>query len=283
VPLLYYWRPDNYRHDLDVGAGYNLNQDNPLLHQIDVGDSLWAFTRTLNGYYAIAAELVLQFKTHNPPSFGYGRYRVWGNLQKSRYFKVEGQPDAEQVIRNLSCKTDAAVLGRAFQGRAAVRPITAYDHQVLSAATRDLPLEPRARILPEGQLEEALLLGDERSVAYLLEEQDTGIVQQRREYLSRQAPARNKQLVRDLQRLYEGRCQICLWSPRSVYGVYLCQGHHIHWLSRGGEDSKENMMLVCPNHHAAVHRCDAQLDYSDKSFEFGSHEERLQLVLHSLG
>ena len=56
MPLLYYWRPDKYRHDLDVGAGYNLNQDNPLLHQIDVGDSLWAFTRTLNGYYAFAAE-----------------------------------------------------------------------------------------------------------------------------------------------------------------------------------------------------------------------------------
>jgi 5-methylcytosine-specific restriction protein A len=122
VPLLYYWRPDNYRHDLDVGAGYNLNQDNPLLHQIDVGDSLWAFTRTLNGEYAFAAELVVQFKTHNPPSFGYGRYRVWGNLQKSRYFKVEGQADAEQVIRSLSCKTDALFSGELFKAEQLLDP-----------------------------------------------------------------------------------------------------------------------------------------------------------------
>ena len=50
VPLLYYWRRDNYRRDLDMGAGYHLNQANPLMHQIDLGDSLWAFTRTLQRF-----------------------------------------------------------------------------------------------------------------------------------------------------------------------------------------------------------------------------------------
>lgn len=283
MPLLYYWRRDNYRRDLDRGAGYNLNQANPLLHRIDIGDSLWAFTRNLDGDYVLAAELVVRFKTQNPPNFRYGCYRIWGDLRESRYFKVEGQPDAEEVIRSLSCKINATVLGRAFEGRAAVRTITDADHRILRAAARNLPLEPRARILPEERLEEALLLGDERAVEYLVREEDAGIVQQRREYLTRQAPTRNKQLVRNLQGLYEGRCQICLWNPKSVYGVSLCQGHHIHWLSRGGEDDKGNMVLICPNHHAAVHRCDAQLDYSDMSFDFGNHEEPLQLILHSLG
>jgi len=45
MPLLYYWRRDNYTRDLDMGAGYHLNQDNPLLHNVEIGDSLWAFTR----------------------------------------------------------------------------------------------------------------------------------------------------------------------------------------------------------------------------------------------
>jgi 5-methylcytosine-specific restriction enzyme A len=45
MPLLYYWRGDNYRRDLDFGAGYHLNQANPLMHEINMGDSLWAFTR----------------------------------------------------------------------------------------------------------------------------------------------------------------------------------------------------------------------------------------------
>lgn len=282
MPLLYYWRPDNYWRDLDMGAGYHLNQANPLLHQINLGDSLWAFTRAPNGEYAFAAELVVRCKTQNPPNFRYGRYRVWGDLQESRYFKVEGQPRAEQIIRNLSCKTEAAILGRSFQGHAAVKLITEEDHRLLRAATKDLPLEPRARILPEERLEASLLLGDEQEVKNLVEEENPGVAESRREYLYSQAPVRNRQLVEDLRNLYEGRCQICLWHPRSVYGKHLCHGHHIHWLSRGGEDSKENMVLICPNHHSAIHGCDAQLDYSSMSFNFGNREEPLRLAFHDL-
>ena len=32
VPLLYYWRPDHHRNDLDWGAGHHLNQDTKRLH-----------------------------------------------------------------------------------------------------------------------------------------------------------------------------------------------------------------------------------------------------------
>lgn len=53
MPLLYYWRKDNYYTDLDMGAGYHLNQANPLLHSIDIGDSLWAFTRSKIGDYVL--------------------------------------------------------------------------------------------------------------------------------------------------------------------------------------------------------------------------------------
>jgi 5-methylcytosine-specific restriction protein A len=71
MPLLYYWRPDNYRHDLDMGVAYHLNQGNPIMHTIDVGDSLWAFTRSLSGVYVLAAELIVRDKTLNPPNFRY--------------------------------------------------------------------------------------------------------------------------------------------------------------------------------------------------------------------
>ncbi len=281
MPLLYYWRADNYRRDLDMGAGYHLNQASPLLHQIDIGDSLWAFTRASDKSYVLAAELVIRAKTINPPNFRYGKYRVWGDLQKSRYFKVEGQPKVEQIIRSLSVKANAEVLGRAFQGYAAVRLINADDHRILSAAAKILPLEPRARILPEEQLEASLLLG-EYEVRQLVRVEDVGIAQQRGEYLYRQAPSRNKNLVKELQEMYEGKCQVCLWNPRDVYGESLCHGHHVHWLSRGGEDSIENMVLICPNHHSAIHGCDAPLDYSDMAFDFGNHRESLQLVLHQV-
>lgn len=280
VPLLYYWRGDNYRRDLDYGAGYHLNQATSRLHQIDLGDSLWAFTRAKCGSYALAAELIVRAKTRNPPGFRYGSYRIWGDLRWSRYFRVEDAPDIERVIRHLSRRIESEVLGRAFQGHAAVRLLTAEDHQVLRAAARDLPLEPRARLFPEELLEAALIHANPIAVADLLQAEAVGVTEQRRDYLYRQAPARNPRLVRELQEQYSGQCQLCGWDPRSGYGEFLCHGHHVHWLSRGGEDSLENLVLVCPNHHAAIHRADAPLDFADGAFVFRAHREPLLLNRH---
>ena len=102
MALLYYWRPDNYRRDLDFGAGYHLNQGSAMLHRVEVGDLVWAFTRDGVGRYVLAAELVVRAKTRNEAGFRYGPYRVWGDLRRSRYFGVEGQVDQEAVLRAVS-------------------------------------------------------------------------------------------------------------------------------------------------------------------------------------
>ena len=177
--LLYYWRGDNYRRDLDHGVGFHLNQANPLLHQIRIGRSLWAFTRKLDGRYALAAELVVSAKTMNPRGFRYGHYRVWGDLQRSRYFQIDEQPDISVLIRSLSVTANADVLGSSFQGKAAVRALNEADHLRLLAYAESLPLEPRARLLPEERLEALLLAGDEDAVARLLHNEPAGIAEER--------------------------------------------------------------------------------------------------------
>lgn len=282
MPLLYYWRADNYARDLDYGAGYHLNQSSKRLHEVEKGDSLWAFTRAPNGRYVLAAELIVQAKTSNSPNYRYGEYRLWGDLERSRYFKVnDEQPSVEHVVRQLSLKTAAQYLGRSFQGKAAVRHITEQDHQMLATFAQDLPLEPRARILPEERLEAALLTEQSREVVYdLIEEEEPGVAEERRKYLYQTAPARNQRLAKDLQELYDGRCQVCTWNPRSEYGKNLCHAHHIHWLSRGGEDALDNLMLVCPNHHGAIHKCDAPFDFRSRTYDFGLHTERIALNKH---
>jgi hypothetical protein len=280
MSLLYYWRGDNYWRDLNMGAGYHLNQANSLLHQIEIGNSLWAFTRNHSERYVLAAELVVKAKTENPPNFRYGRYRIWGDLQYSRYFQVDNQPSIEQIIRSLSCKADARILGQSFQGLSAVKLITEQDNLILKAAAQHLPLESRARILPEEKLEAALLLNDPLLVEQLILQEKPGVAEERRQYLYTQAPTRNHRLADELQDLYNGQCQICLWHPRQHYGHSLCQGHHIHWLSRGGDDELTNMVLLCPNHHSAIHKIDAPLDFRDMAFDFGIRREYLQLNLH---
>jgi 5-methylcytosine-specific restriction protein A len=280
--LLYYWRGDNYRRDLDHGVGFHLNQANRLLHQIDLGESLWAFTRRRDGRYALAAELVISAKTMNPKGFRYGPYRVWGDLRRSRYFTVDGQPDLSTFIRGLSVKASAEVLGRSFQGNAAVRVIDEADHTRLCAYAEALPREPRARLLPEERLEALLLAGDEQAVASLLVDEPAGIADERRRYLMQAAVRRDRDLVEELREIYAGECQICGWAPRRTYGTELCEGHHVRWLSRGGADNLKNLTLICPNHHRAIHRCDAPFDFERNAFVFASVVETLARLEHVL-
>jgi predicted HNH restriction endonuclease len=92
---------------------------------------------------------------------------------------------------------------------------------------------------------------------------------------------RARKHVEWLQEEYAGQCQICRFDPRARYGRRLCHGHHIEWLSRGGEDAIENMVLICPNHHSAVHQTDAVFNYEGLEFHFGNGLiEPLQLNRH---
>ena len=92
---------------------------------------------------------------------------------------------------------------------------------------------------------------------------------------------RARRNVERLHDLYGGRCQLCLFDPQDRYGHRLCHGHHVEWLSRGGADELENMVLLCPNHHAAVHRDDAPFDYGDAAFRFSvGRTESLLLNVH---
>lgn len=55
-------------------------------------------------------------------------------------------------------------------------------------------------------------------------------------------------------------CEVCRWRPprslREVPGGMirrLLHAHHIVPVSCGGADSLENLILLCPNHHAVAH------------------------------
>lgn len=82
--------------------------------------------------------------------------------------------------------------------------------------------EPRARILPEERLEAALLLG-EAAVAELIGEERPGIAETRQIYLARQAPARDRILVQQLQELYKGGCTngLTIWTRPATLTLVL--------------------------------------------------------------
>jgi hypothetical protein len=230
VPLLYYWRPDNYSRDREFGFGYQLNQNSTLLTSVREGDSLWAFTRRrADGLYVQAAELIVSAVTRNVPNCRYGAYRVWGDLELSRYFDIESSAAAnlEPVIRQLSVATRSRYLGQSFQGHAAVRLLAAADHQVLATFATGLPILERVGFYPEHAFEARIIHGDAARAMVIPE---GGLVHNMRmHYLNESLnPARARRHVLWLQDLYHGKCQVCLFDPLERYGRQVCHAHHIH-------------------------------------------------------
>lgn len=278
--VLYYWRPDNYKRDRRFGFGYHLNQNSPALREISQGETVWAFTRNRLGHYVLAAALIVKAITRNPARYRYGAHRVWGDLERTRYFDIDIGPGAEELIRHLGITTNATILAQSFQGHQAVRPIVEADHRLLEVFARDLPVLERVRIYPEEEFEARLLLGPAARDAVVREPAaEYGL---RSRYLYETVSVvRARRHVEQLQQLYLGRCQVCSFDPRDRYGRNLCHGHHIQWLSRGGEDTLDNLVLICPNHHVAVHQDDAVFDYADLTFRFSNGlAEALKLNEH---
>jgi 5-methylcytosine-specific restriction enzyme A len=280
VNVLYYWRPDNYQRDRRFGFGYHLNQSSPVLAQVTAGDTVWAFTRDRIGRYVLAAALMVRAVTRNAPRYRYGLYRVWGDLENTRYFDVDVGAGAEELIRRLGIQARARILAQSFQGHSAVRPLDLADHELLRDFASNLPVLERVKIYPEDEFEARLYLGSGARELLLAEGGAADTARMR--YLFETVDfTRARRHVTWLQDAYAGRCQICLFDPRARYGHRLCHGHHIHWLSRGGEDEIGNMILICPNHHTAVHQADAVFDYGDLEFRFANGlVERLQLNRH---
>lgn len=287
MSVLYYWRPDNYARDRAFGFGYHLNQGSPALALLPHGESVWAFTRRKrDGLYVLAAQLIARAVTRNVPNYRYGRFRVWADLDRSRYFDIDAPQAAnlEPVVRALSIRASGTVLGQAFQGHAAVRTLTPGDHRTLTMLSAGLPALERVAFYPEDAFEARLIYGESLGMSRVVDHARR-VAEQRMDYLYASTdPARSRRHVLHLQDLYDGRCQICLYDPLRRYGKHTCHAHHIQWLSRGGEDELDNLVLICPNHHAAVHRADAAFDYADLTFEFQAPDrswlEAVQLNHH---
>lgn len=279
MDLLAYWRIDNYRRDLDEGAGFHFNSKQSRLHsEIKLGETVWLFTRLVGqsglSEYRIVAKLVVRAKTINPPSYKYGPFRVWGDLQASQYFQVRqtSMDDAYELLRLLPLQSgsfeqcDRSSIATAAQ---TIRGLKTGANKLLDSFCAQIPIETRAKaVVDETRLEKAYA-ADLSQLQLMLREEHVGVSEEKRAELIGAYP-RNRQLVADLYEIYFGRCQLCGFDSPSIYSVPSAEGHHIIYRSRGGPDEMENLVLLCPNHHTVVHRADATFDYGKLHFIFSN-------------
>ncbi|MFC7164541.1 HNH endonuclease [Halospeciosus flavus] len=78
---------------------------------------------------------------------------------------------------------------------------------------------------------------------------------------------RNTELVTELKELYNYRCQVCEEQRRRAVDVYYAEGHHIRPLGDDGPDSRDNLLVLCPDHHA-------DFDYGTIAIDPRSYELR---------
>lgn len=271
------WNYSNYRHDLDAGAGFHFNSNQPRLHlALDIGDSLWLVTRIVvreRSEYRLAARLVIRAKTINAPNYKYGSYRVWGDLNSSSYYRVEdnSRHDVFELLRLL--ELDSGSLKERsrlnlFQAMQTMRCLPEKSSRLLESFAAQLPIEARAhQVLDETQLERAYSAGASDQLESLLREEPVGYSETTKSEI-KQTYDRNRKLVRTLHELYNGRCQVTGHDSPILYGVPTAEAHHVVYRSRGGADEMENLVLVSPNLHAAIHGANAAFDYASLAFVF---------------
>jgi 5-methylcytosine-specific restriction enzyme A len=286
MDLLGYWVYRNFINDVNSGATFHFNSNQPRFHEkIELGETLWLVTGfRIKGkvQYHLAARFVIRAKTHNPLDYQYGRYRLWAEPQLSDYYIISGA-EVTEVLLSLDfipknpIKGDGITIAQSLQ---AFRYLSANDIFLLEQWSRGLtPDQSILRVVQEIVIEDAYEQGEDAVREKLETELPQLSALRQNEILS--SFQRNRTLVRRLREIYMGRCQVCAFDPASVYGVNVACAHHIHYLSRGGMDVFENLVLLCPNHHAVIHGDDAVFDYEVRKFIFNNgRQEPLALNQH---
>lgn len=283
MDLLAYWRWDNYARDLDEGAGFHFNSNQSRLHTaINVGERLWLVSgrhSEVGIQYVLVACLQVAAKTLNAPDYKYGKYRLWADIARSAYYSALG-PDATKLLLRLEFSPRSSIVSKSVVGQSlqTMRSLTQDDSQLLRAWADKLALEMRAYQIVDEALLEKSYEADEDTVREAVALYQTGVSSQRRIMLQ-SSYRRNRTLVEQLHELYKGRCQLCGFDPELLYKARVCRAHHVVYLSRGGLDALGNMLLVCPNHHEAIHASHAVFDFRDLRYVF-PNDRREPLILN---
>ena len=75
---------------------------------------------------------------------------------------------------------------------------------------------------------------------------------------------RNAAVSELAKRRANGKCQLCDQNAPFLTkdGTPYLETHHIIWLAKGGKDSPENTVAICPNCHRRMHSLNLDSDFN---------------------
>ena len=94
---------------------------------------------------------------------------------------------------------------------------------------------------------------------------------------------RDTGLARVVKELHQFRCQICGQRIALPQGGYYAEAHHIHPLGapHDGPDVVENIMCVCPNHHAELDYLSIPIKFSELRLVSSHHVDHVYVDHHN--
>lgn len=91
----------------------------------------------------------------------------------------------------------------------------------------------------------------------------------------------SKKKVNMLKRLYAYRCQICGQNVGEEHGVNIAEAHHIKYFSKSVDNSSDNLLILCPNHHSLIHALNPKFDYDELQYIYlDGKTDKIILDLH---
>ena len=80
----------------------------------------------------------------------------------------------------------------------------------------------------------------------------------------------NHKIIEDLKRCYKGQCQLCGQNVGEEFGKDIVEAHHIEPFSKTQNNDPTNIVILCPNCHALMHKCSPVYNVQDHTFDFGN-------------
>lgn len=82
----------------------------------------------------------------------------------------------------------------------------------------------------------------------------------------------NTTIIKQLKKLYGGRCQLCGEYPLKLFQTDICEVHHIRYFSESHNNDASNLIVVCPNHHRLLHKLNPTYEADTGCFKFMNGE-----------
>ena len=129
------------------------------------------------------------------------------------------------------------------------------------------------------ELKESIQGFDELEIEQILQTKDnSSIIEKEKTVKIRKL---DRTIGENLKIIYGYKCQICGLFVGEIYGTTVIHTHHIEYFSISLNNNADNIMVVCPNHHAIIHATNPIFDRKRKIFKYpNGYEEGLKLNSH---